>query len=256
MDMRGRKRAIRLEPPPRISLSQVVVDQVLRLIDEGKLRPGDQMPSEAEMTRMLNVGRSSVREGLRGLSILGVIKTSSGRATMISAAAKSPLEHIRNSAMATLRVKNLLDLLEVRESLEGQAAYLAAERASKSDLIAIRETASLVAKDVSRGKVYFRSNTAFHLAIARASQNRILEDSISLLINQVRDLRINLMKSLIDMPERDVAEHAAIIEAIGARQPAAARRAMIIHIRSFVACIQETQSRLTESPRRIAGGRR
>lgn len=252
--MRTRPKLIKLEPPRRISLSQVVVDQILRLIDEGQLRPGDRMPSEAEMTRMLNVGRSSVREGLRGLSILGVIETSSGRATTISATAKSPLEHIRNSAMGTLRMRNLLDLLEVRESLEGQAAGLAAERASKQDLGAIRAAAGQVEKDVARGKVYFQSNTAFHLAIATASRNRILEDSIRLLIGQVRDLRVKLMKALEDMPERDVAEHAAVVEAIAAGQPAAAQRAMITHIRSFVALASRSHPSNEARPR--ARGRR
>jgi GntR family transcriptional repressor for pyruvate dehydrogenase complex len=253
--MRTRSQSIKLEAPRRISLSQVVVDQILRLIQEGQLRPGDQMPSEAEMTRMLNVGRSSVREGLRGLSILGVIETSSGRATTVSLTAKSPLDHIRNSAMDKLRVHTLLDLLEVRESLEGQAAYLAAERAGKSDLMAIRSAANQVAKDVSRRKVYFQSNAAFHLSIARASQNRILEKSISLLIGQVRDLRVKMMKALEDMPERDVAEHAAILEAIAAREPAAARRAMMNHIRSFVALIEAARLLPGDTGRR-AGGRR
>ena len=253
--MRNRPKLIKLEPPRRISLSQVVVDQILRLIDEGQLRPGDRMPSEGEMMRMLNVGRSSVREGLRGLSVLGVIETSSGRATTVSATAKSPLDHIRNSAMGTLRMRNLFDLLEVRESLEGQAAGLAAERASKQDLGAIQAAAGQVEKDVSRGKVYFQSNAAFHLAIARASRNRILEDSIRLLIGQVRDLRVKLMKALEGMPERDVAEHAAIVEAVSARQPAAAQRAMITHIRSFVALIEASQSRASPAARPRAGVR-
>lgn len=252
--MRNRSKPIKLEPPRRISLSQVVVDQILRLIQEGQLRPGDRMPSEAEMTRMLNIGRSSVREGLRGLSILGVIETSSGRATTVSETATSPLDHVRNSAIGTLRVHTLLDLLEVRESLEGQAAYLAAERASKSDVMAIRAAANQVSKDVSRQKVYFQSNTAFHISIARASRNRILEKSISLLIGQVRDLRIKMMKSLADMPARDVAEHAAILEAIAARQPAAARRAMMNHIRSFVALIEAAQL-MPGASRRSEGGR-
>ena len=148
------------------------------------------------MTRMLNVGRSSVREELRGLSILGVIETSSGRATTVSETAKSPLDHIRNSATETLRVRTLLDLLgRCASSLEGQAAFLAAERAGKSDLMAICAAANQVSKDVSRHKVYFQSNMAFHISIARASRNRILEKSISLLIGQVRDLRIKMMKS-------------------------------------------------------------
>jgi GntR family transcriptional repressor for pyruvate dehydrogenase complex len=146
-----------------------------------------------------------------------------------------------------LQLRALLDLLEVRESLEGQAAYLAAERATDAHITTIREAADLVARDVARGRVYFRSNAEFHLSVARASQNRVLARSIQSLIGQVRDFRVKLMKQLVDMPERDVAEHAAITAAIAARQPEAARRTMVAHIRSFASLLGDGRS-----PRRRA----
>lgn len=236
-----RRGEIQLEPSRRTSLSQIVVDQILHLVREGQLRPGDRLPSEAEMMRMLRVGRSSIREGLRGLSLLGVVETWPGRGTVVAGAAKSPFEelHTGEGTKSQLQTFALLDLLEVRESLEGQAAELAALRASDSEIAAMRGAAEQVARDVVARRVYFRSNMEFHLAIARASHNRILERSVRLLIGQVRDLRERLMKQLEDMPEQDIAEHAAIVDAIANRHPAAARKAMVRHIRGFAALVRQ-----------------
>ena len=236
-----RKGAIQLEPPQRTSLSQVVVDQILRLVRDGQLRPGDPLPSEAEMMRMLKLGRSSIREGLRGLSLLGVIATWPGKGTIVAQSAQSPFEelHVGKTAKSQLQTVALLDLLEVRESLEGKAAELAAQRATEAEIAGMRRAGDQVARDVAAGRVYFRSNTEFHLAIASASHNRILERSVRLLIGQVRGLRERLMKQLSEMPERDVEEHAMIVDAIAARQSAAAREAMVRHIRGFAGLTRE-----------------
>lgn len=247
---RDRRGGIQLEPPRRTSLSQVIVDQILRLVRDGQLRPGDPLPSEAEMMRMLKLGRSSIREGLRGLSILGVVATWPGKGTIIAQSARSPFEDIHKTAKSQLQTLELLDLLEVRESLEGKAAELAAQRATDAEIAAMRRTGEEVARDVAAGRVYFRSNTEFHLAIARASHNRILERSVRSVIGQVRGFRERLMKQLHEMPERDVEEHAAIVDAIAARQPAAAREAMVGHIRGFAGLTREAAEKSATPARR------
>lgn len=238
-----RKPSFQFEPPQRTSLSQVVVEQILRLIRDGQLRPGDRLPSEAEMMRMLKLGRSSIREGLRGLSLLGVISTWPGKGTIVAEAAQSPFEHLHTGKIvkSQLQTLTLLDLLEVRESLEGQAAELAALRATDGEIAAIRRAGEQVAQDIATGRVYFRSNAEFHLAVARASHNRILERSVRLLIGQVRGLRERLMKQIPEMPGRDIDEHAEIVAAIAARRPKAAREAMVRHIHGFAALAREAR---------------
>jgi DNA-binding FadR family transcriptional regulator len=89
----GRRTTVVLKPATRVPLSQVVLDQVLAQIRDGSLRPGDRLPSEYELMRMLGVGRSSVREALRGLISLGLVDTRPGRGAVVLSRASSPLEH-------------------------------------------------------------------------------------------------------------------------------------------------------------------
>lgn len=232
---------IRLEPAKRVPLSQVVFDQLLGRIRDGSLRPGDRLPSEHELMRMLSVGRSSVREALRILITMGLIETKPGRGAIVTVRHRNPLAHLDVSGRSMEHVQKwaLLDLLEVRECLEGHAALLAAARATPQDLIAIEGFALEVEKQIADGRTYFKSNAAFHLAIARASHNNILSESVRHLIGQVRAFRERLMRELHDMPERDVAEHREILEAIQLHDPERARQAVIHHIRNFAQLVRE-----------------
>ena len=231
---------MRLEPPRRVSLSQAVLDQLLARIRDGSIRAGERLPGEYELMRMLKVGRSSVREALRGLITMGLVETKPGRGAIVVARAPNPLAHLaaHGQSIEHLQKWAILDLLEVRESLEGQAAELAAERATPQDLSAIQRHLLEVEKEIAEARTYFRSNTNFHLAVARASRNSVLAESVRHLVGQVRAYRERLMRELRDMPERDVAEHRAVLEAIRRHKPEQARRAMVRHIRSFAQIVR------------------
>jgi GntR family transcriptional repressor for pyruvate dehydrogenase complex len=222
---------IRLEPAKRVALSQVVFDQLLGRIKDGSLRSGDRLPSENELRRMLRVGRSSVREALRSLITMGLIDTKPGRGAIVTVRHRNPLAYLDVAGRSVEHVQKwaLLDLLEVRECLEGQAAVLAAARATPQDLIAIEGFAREMERQIADGRTYFRSNAAYHSAIARASHNSILSESVRRLIGQVRAFRERLMREVQDMPERDVAEHREILEAIQLHEPEHAQHAMIRH---------------------------
>jgi GntR family transcriptional repressor for pyruvate dehydrogenase complex len=227
--------SIALDPARRISLSQIVLDQLLEQFRGGMLRPGDLLPPEPELMRMMNVGRSSVREAMRGLITLGLVETKPGRGTIVAEAAANPFNYIRQKgeSVDNLRKWALIDLLEVRESIEGQAAQLAAVRSTKSDRDVLAQHLVAVERDIKDGRTYFRSNTEFHLSIARASHNSVLSESVRNLIGQVRDYREHFMKTHPGMPKQDIVAHAAIFAAIGDHNPKKARNEMIKHIRSF-----------------------
>lgn len=226
---------MRLEPAQRISLSQRVLDQLLARIRDGSIRPGEHLPGEYELMRQLSVGRSSVREALRGLITLGLVETKPGRGAIVLARAIPPLAYLqsREGSIAHLQRWALLDLLEVRESLEGQAAWLAAERSTPTDVVAIERATLGVEKRIAEGSTYFRANLDFHLAIARASHNSVLAESLRYLLKEVRAYRERLMREIVGMAKRDVAEHRAILEAVRHHNSAHARRAMVKHIRNF-----------------------
>lgn len=233
--------AIRLERARRRSLSDTVLEQLLGQLRNGSIRPGDHLPGEHELMRMLGVGRSSVREALRGLITLGLVETRAGRGAVIVARAPNPLAGLASGADTAdvLQKWAVLDLLEVRECLEGQAAALAAERASPLDLVTIERHALELERRVAAGTTYFRSNAAFHTAVARASHNNVLAESVQQLVGQVRVYRERLMREIRSMPAGDVAEHRAVLDAIRARDPERARAAMVAHIRRFAELVRE-----------------
>lgn len=241
---------MRLKPTQRVSLSQMVLDQLLSRIRDGSIRPGDRLPGEYVLMRQLNVGRSSVREALRGLITLGLVETKPGRGAIVLARLSSPLSylHPRDESIAHLQKWAVLDLLEVRESLEGQAAGLAAERARPADVIAIERSALEVEKRIAKGYTYFRANVDFHLAIARASHNSVLAESLRHLLREVRAYRERLMREIVGIAERDMAEHRAILEAIRRHNPAGARRAMVKHLQNFAKLVRGFETPMPRRP--------
>ncbi len=248
-----------LEPAERRSLSQMVLDQILAQIREGAIRPGDRIPGEFELMKLLKVGRSSVREAMRGLVTLGLVETRPGRGAIVAARAANPLEHLgmRSRSSRVVQKYALLDLLDVREGLEGQAAGLAALRATPEDLAAMERHVAAMDKQIKQGRTYFRSNVEFHLAVARSSHNGLLVESAENLLGQVRAYRERLMREIPDMPERDVKEHRAILEAVKAGNAERARRAMVTHIRTFAGLVRRAGDGLgTASSGGAAAGRR
>jgi GntR family transcriptional repressor for pyruvate dehydrogenase complex len=228
-------RGLHLEQARRRSLSDTVVEQLLAQLRNGSVRPGDRLPGEHELMRMLGVGRSSVREALRALITLGLVETRPGRGPVVVARSPNPLAGLGSGADVTdaLQKSAVLDLLEVRECLEGQAAALAAERATPLDLVTIEGHALEIERRIGAGLTYFRPNAAFHTAVARASHNNILAESVHRLVGQVRVYRERLMREIPGMPSGDVAEHWAVLGALKERDADRARAAMVAHIRRF-----------------------
>ena len=85
--------------------------------------------------RMMSVGKSSVREAIRSLNTLGLLETSPGKGTIVTESAHNPFEHIekKGRSINNLKRSSLMDLLEVRQNIEGFAAWLAAERSTQRD---------------------------------------------------------------------------------------------------------------------------
>jgi len=216
-----------------------VLDQILAEIREGRIKPGERLPSERMLMQAFAVGRSTVREALQGLVTLGLVSNRQGRGGVVTTQAASPFATLRrNVDLEQLNKRALLDLLEVREALEGKAAEFAARRATANDIEELERQHEAVEREVRAERSYFRPNALFHKAIATAAHNPVLAESISLLVGQVREYRERMMREAPLMPRRDVREHLAILTAIRRRDPERARDAMLAHIRSFARVIE------------------
>jgi GntR family transcriptional repressor for pyruvate dehydrogenase complex len=205
-----------------------IVEQVVCLILNGELQAGDRLPTELQLAERFGVGRSSVREAMRALSLAGIVRTQRGRGTHVMTAPDT-LGAGAYSWSLMIEHSKVEDILEARRTLEVPIAGLAAKRATEQDILrakGINEQLGL-----SRGKRRKRaqSDVEFHLALAEAAHNPILTRFFSEL-QQVLQTRMKrgVAASLAD--DSVVEQHAEIIAAIEAHDTAAAESTMRRHL--------------------------
>lgn len=131
-----------------------------------------------------------------------------------------------------------LDLPEVRASLKRKATEFASRRATPTAVVEVQRPHDAVERDVLAQRSYFRTNTAFHKAIAVVEHNPVLVESIQLLISRIREYRKQLMDEIMLIPCHKVIKHQAILIVTRRRDPDRAREAMVAHIRSFAGTIE------------------
>jgi GntR family transcriptional repressor for pyruvate dehydrogenase complex len=220
-------------PPNRPrNLAHGVVDYIAQMIRDGRVAPGEKVPSEAEIIRVLGVSRTVVREAISHLQASGLVETRQGIGTF--ALARAPLE-MGLGPPAEMSKDDVLALLELRISLETESAGLAAARRSEAHLAQVRAALDIFLARCKAGGETAAADTQFHLAIAQAAGNRYLYDVLS---HMGRELlpRARLSSASIprDSPaifiERVTREHEDIFSALERRDPESARAAMRTHL--------------------------
>src|SRR3970040_1634824 len=119
------------------SIPEVVLEQIQKLIAEGKLQPGDHLPSEMDLAEQFGVGRSSIREAMRVLQLLGVVEVIQGKGTFVREPGILPLV-VDWSRISQMGITS--EVMEARQFMEVLLAQLAAERATCEDIETLRQT--------------------------------------------------------------------------------------------------------------------
>ncbi len=212
-------------------LSDSAVEQFVRLVRTGRLVPGARLPSEREMVDLLKVSRSSYREAVRILETMGIIRVIPGRGTWVCADAERRAVRLGNPWLA-MHERDVMELLELRQILEVRAVALAAERGTELDFERIEEALEDIKAAVASGRPgdMVDADTAFHLALAEASGNRVLASAVSDLYRHLEETR----RAMISIPGRATRmspEHADMARAVCSRDPEAASRTMLQHVR-------------------------
>src|SRR4051794_11476499 len=240
-----RPSALVLNPVSTERVSDVIAERLTAAIRDGTLKPGDRLPTEAELAREFQVGRTSVREGLQKLRAHGLIESRKGLGAFVTEPpASDPLaDFARWTASDPAAIEQLV---EARVALETLAAALAALRATEIEIDTLERlnvehgsaegTADLVATD-----------QAFHAAIMAAARNRFVSGAYEVLISELTDFREKTL-ALPWASDRSVKGHAAIVRAIRGRAPAAAREAMAEHLWVLYAEIEETAAAEGRAP--------
>ena len=221
--------ALTLYPASRQKLGESVARQLLDSIRLNRLKPGTRMPSERELMTALGVGRSTIREALNGLALLGVIEIWHGRGTFV---AEQP-PAVESEAIASVLAKGVTrDLLEARGCLEVSIAELAAQRRTAADLREIAAVLEAQAQAVAAGRSPAVHAAQFHVELADASHNEVLAGFILSIAGLLAE-RGPLLEQQPGYAEWELAEHRGLYEAVRDGNPKLSAKRMRKHLNAM-----------------------
>ncbi|MGD8703523.1 MAG: FadR/GntR family transcriptional regulator [Desulfosarcina sp.] len=221
----------KLTPIKPKRISDQVFDQLRELIFRGEFKPGEKILTERELAEAFKVSRTSVRDAINKLVVMGLLDQKQGQGTFVrlpESREKSILAAMVESQDATIT-----DLLEVRMGLECNAAAMAATRAVEKDYQFMEKSIEEMQKEVQSGRLGSEADASFHMAIAYATNNPlhvfIMKNFYDFLFTGIK---VNL-EGLYQVPgniDTILEQHGRIYQAIRRRDPEEAYRAMKQHI--------------------------
>jgi len=217
-------------------LYQQVINQIKELIYKGKLKKGDKLPSERELTAILGVSRASIREAFSALEILGLVETRPGEGTFISheleGKAIEPL-----SLIFMLEQDKQAELFQIRRILEVECAKSAALHATAEQIRKMEECIEKMENFFDDEEINFQADKEMHFIIAKASNNSLLYHVLNAISEamevQIRSLRRGILHKTQNRAQL-ILQHKNIVEAVKSGQPEVAELAMQEHMKYIV----------------------
>jgi len=221
----------------RETLSTEVARRLLAYLLAGNLRPGEKIPSERNLAEVLGVGRSIVREGLKSLTLLGLVEVRQGDGTYLRSTESDLLPQSIEWGLL-LGQKRTSDIVEARRYLEVILAGLAAQRRNDADIAELGRRVGEMREATEAGS-FVTADIAFHLRVAQAAGN----ESLTQIMNSIRSLLqvwITRVMEAAESFEPSIDEHVAVYDAIRASDAPAARLAMEAHMDDAVGRLEAT----------------
>jgi DNA-binding FadR family transcriptional regulator len=214
-----------IEPIEFAAAYEVVAERIRRAIHIGAYLPGDKLPPERTMAQQLGVSRTTVREAIRVLEGEGYLVSRRGaRGGVIVLDQVENEERIR--PLLAEKLPEIEEIFDYRTAVEGAAARLAADRRTDEDLAILQRAYDVMAAD--RETRRFRAaDNAFHLAIADAARNRLMRQAIE---DARAEMWVPIDRLISQVFLTANRHHMQILDAIRARNPDAAQRAVVDHL--------------------------
>jgi GntR family transcriptional repressor for pyruvate dehydrogenase complex len=211
----------------RNKVYEEVAQQIERLILK-KLKPGDKLPSERELAEMLRVSRSSIRDAIRGLELMGLVEPRQGAGTIVREVSTDAVAN--PFANALKRRRELVgELLDFRKMLEPPLAARAAIHASPDEVIEMEEILRRQEQKQLQGDAAVAEDAEFHYSIALAADNSVVLKVLDIVMDLLRDTRERSLQ-VQGRPQKSLAGHRRVLAAIKRRDAEAAKAAMRRHI--------------------------
>lgn len=217
-----------MKPIERTTLAASAFEQLISHVVNGDWKAGDRIPPERELCQQLGIARTSLREALKAMELVGMLDSRVGDGTFVCPRSEFLARPLLWAFTGTDETE-LKDVMEARVMLERDLAGLAAERGSEDEIAKIGDAVRAMKDSVASGTLMIEADMRFHLAVAEAAHNGVLQNAVQLLRNLMRHW-INLKLLIPNVPTRVLNQHVHIYEAIRARDADAARAAMRKHL--------------------------
>ncbi|HWI11947.1 MAG TPA: FadR/GntR family transcriptional regulator [Burkholderiaceae bacterium] len=206
-------------------LYRQIADQLRGLVERGEYAIGSKLPPERDLALQLGVSRPSVREALIALEVEGLVEVRMGSGVYVL-----PPERARAREVSA---EGPLETTRARQLIESELAAHAAAHMKKAQIAALRNAVALMQQEVDSGHTATRGDRLFHLRIAEAAENSVLERIVGELFDERHNPLFEQLGSHFETAgswSAAIAEHQAVIAAIASRSPEAARAAMAAHL--------------------------
>ena len=248
-----KNRSLSLALSPGLNRTQELAQRLAAEIRSGRLPPGSRLPTEQELSAETGVSRTVVREAVAALRADGLVTTRQGLGAFVA----SDVQRwpFRIDANDLKSVSDVLQVIELRMSLEVEASGLAAERHDSEDLAKIERALAAIDSEIESGGNAVDADFQFHLAIFNAARNRYFPQLLQflghfiiprLMIHVGKESDVQRARYL----HRIQSEHVAIFDAIRARDPAAARKAARRHLSNALHRYQQAAENSAPSKKR------
>lgn len=212
--------------------SDIIINQIKKLITSGQLKPGEKLPSERKLSEKLSVSRSAVRDAIKKLEFYGVLKTHPQSGTIVAGMGPTALKGLISDIL-TIDGSDFKSLVETRVILEINSARFAAERRSQKNIDQITNALDKYYEKLNLGQPTVEEDLMFHLGIAEASQNQVLK---SMMMVITPDIISNFIKYDVcgdDVKIERYKEHLAILNYIKESNPEKAAKVMENHLKDI-----------------------
>jgi len=224
------------EKIPETNRPKHVVDQILKSVQDGSIKPGDKLPAESSLAELTGVGRTSVREALAALRLMGVVETKVGDGTYVRRI--SNLDVIKKEINRTIKEsQEVFQLQEARAAFECGIIRLAATRLDEKDIESFERVLNKMrqAAKASDYEDFVKHHKAFHYCIAKSAKNTVIEETVLNFLKIMekegwRDLeRQYYLPGTYEYLNESVKIHSAIFQALRQRDAALATELMQKH---------------------------
>ncbi|MEV6523052.1 FadR/GntR family transcriptional regulator [Longispora sp. NPDC051575] len=219
------------EDQARTTVTDRALARIKEMIASGELEPGQRLPVEKDLAEALGLSRSSMREAIRALTVLGILEARHGAGVYVTKLGPSDLLEAFGVVAEISQGATLLDLVRVRKILEPAAVATAAARITEVDLARLREEMAAMAR-VDTAEEFIGHDLTFHRIINEAAGNPVLTAILGGLSSRTLRTRVWRGRREEGAIPRTLEEHEHIYRALASRDPEDARTAAAVHITS------------------------